>query len=186
MVDVYEDIRRGKIVVHVHGTVTPDPVLRFWAQLTKNGPVHVKLGRCWSWLGCRIPKGYGYLGVNGKSIYAHRFSYQIHHPKISIGTLHVLHKCDNPNCVNPNHLYLGTNGDNRKDSVAKKRHARGNRSGVRKINYNIAARIRRRCVLSGGNTSVKTLANQYRLSIQSIYNICYGVTWNDSGKVGGD
>lgn len=75
---------------------------------------------CWEWLGSKI-NGYGQFYYEGKNYRAHRLSY-----KIFIGPtpddLFVCHKCDNPGCVNPKHLFLGTNSDNQKDCVAKGRH----------------------------------------------------------------
>lgn len=80
---------------------------------------------CWLWLGTeRGSNGYGSLKVDGKLIAAHRYSYQRHVSEIPAGLL-VLHRCDNPACVNPNHLFLGTDQDNSDDKVKKQRQARG-------------------------------------------------------------
>ena len=78
---------------------------------------------CWNWNGYRNKTGYGFTRIGGrgsKGILAHRLSWVLHHGEIPEG-LHVLHKCDNPSCVNPNHLFLGTNLDNIKDRTAKGR-----------------------------------------------------------------
>lgn len=79
---------------------------------------------CWPWLGALDNYGYGLMGVDGKTIKAHRLSYSIHTGPIRDG-LHVLHTCDNRECCNPNHLWLGTNEQNTADKVAKNRQARG-------------------------------------------------------------
>lgn len=76
---------------------------------------------CWEWIGAIATHGYGYFGANGKSIRAHRASYQIYKGKIGDG-LYVLHSCDNPSCVNPDHLWLGTQKDNIRDRNIKGRH----------------------------------------------------------------
>jgi len=75
---------------------------------------------CWFWIGSKhSSKGYGSFRLK-KPIKAHRASWILYKGEIP-ENLHVLHKCDNPLCVNPDHLFLGTNADNVKDKVAKKR-----------------------------------------------------------------
>lgn len=99
---------------------------------------------CWLWVGSRFSNGYGrvYRKVgfrNYEQVGAHRVSWEIHYGKIPDG-LWVLHKCDNHQCVNPAHLFLGTQTDNMRDMVNKGRHysrvrpqamARGERHGSR-------------------------------------------------------
>lgn len=75
---------------------------------------------CWIWTGSLKPDGYGCLYYEGKMWIAHRVSYIIHKGKIPKG-MFVLHKCDNPSCVNPKHLFIGTNKDNLHDMVMKDR-----------------------------------------------------------------
>lgn len=74
---------------------------------------------CWEWKGHRSSKGYGYFGREKR---AHRISWEIYHGPIP-DNLHVLHRCDNPPCVNPAHLFLGTNIDNIADREQKGRGA---------------------------------------------------------------
>lgn len=78
---------------------------------------------CWLWTGPST-KGYGTFSVSGKLVYAHRHSWTIHRGEIPNGA-HVLHKCDTPLCVNPDHLFIGNNLLNVADKVAKGRQARG-------------------------------------------------------------
>jgi hypothetical protein len=78
---------------------------------------------CWRWLGKKNPKGYGYFGVGGQGAgtqLAHRVAYRLFRGRIPKG-LWVLHRCDNPSCVNPSHLFLGTAKDNMQDAKAKGR-----------------------------------------------------------------
>ena len=81
---------------------------------------------CWLWRASKRNKGYGQFGLCRDGywmISAHRMSYMLCVGEIPKG-LHVLHTCDNPSCVNPSHLFLGTNADNVADKVAKGRQAR--------------------------------------------------------------
>lgn len=93
------------------------PVLeRFYNKIQKsNDP-----DGCWLWTGATKPTGYGNFGVSGRTVTAHRFAYEQFVGVIGDG-LCVLHHCDNPSCVNPEHLFLGTQGDNMRDMTRKGR-----------------------------------------------------------------
>jgi hypothetical protein len=80
----------------------------FWAHVDKKSP-----GECWEWRGGRHSAGYGEFKRGGLGR-AHRYSFALHYGEIPDG-LHVLHKCDNPGCVNPGHLYAGTHQQNMRD-----------------------------------------------------------------------
>ena len=79
---------------------------------------------CFVWKGTSSPDGYGYKRVNKKRVRLHRWAWEWANGPIPEG-MHVLHKCDNPPCVNPDHLFIGTNGDNVRDCVSKGRHRNG-------------------------------------------------------------
>jgi len=85
---------------------------------------------CWVWRGSLESHGYGQTKIRSKQVLAHRLSWLLHHGSLP-GDLCVLHRCDNPPCVRPDHLFLGTRADNFADMVAKGRRnvARGVRSG---------------------------------------------------------
>ena len=92
---------------------------RFWAKVIKKGDEE-----CWSWAASRHSFGYGYLWNGHKVDVAHRISYEIHKGNIPEGML-VCHTCDNPECTNPNHLFLGTRNDNNQDCMSKDRYRYG-------------------------------------------------------------
>ena len=79
---------------------------------------------CWLWQGSTDTDGYGRIAYKGKTHKAHRLSWQIHKGQIPDG-MDVCHTCDNPPCVNPDHLWLGTDADNMRDRDQKKRTANG-------------------------------------------------------------
>lgn len=98
---------------------------KFWAKVNKQGPVHPVLkSRCWLWT---ASKSNGYGQFQGS---AHRYSWTIHYGEITDG-LHVCHKCDNPACIRPEHLFIGSQKDNMTDAKNKGRMASGDRSGAR-------------------------------------------------------
>ena len=80
-----------------------------------------KTDGCWLRKGALFKTGYGAFMLNGKAVYAHRFALELH--GVAPGKLFVMHSCDNPRCVNPAHLSVGTSADNTKDMMSKGRHA---------------------------------------------------------------
>jgi len=93
-----------------------EPVIE---RLAKHSRINF-LTNCVEWLGCKNEDGYGQINVNGKSLKAHRVAYEEHLGRIP-EDLKVCHQCDNPSCINPQHLFLGTQKDNMQDCAKKGR-----------------------------------------------------------------
>ncbi len=88
---------------------------RFWLRIVKSEQ------GCWGWIGESTDNGYGRFRVDGRKVLAHRFAYALLIGPIP-NDLFVLHKCDNPPCCNPDHLFLGTKSDNSRDCMEKGRY----------------------------------------------------------------
>lgn len=109
----YDKYGRVRRFMKGHGKTPPDINDQFWPHIEKTDT-------CWLWRGARIAAGYGIVRRRGKNIYAHRLSYELHHGEIP-PDMHILHKCDNPSCVNPDHLFSGTPLTNTHDAIKKGR-----------------------------------------------------------------
>jgi len=98
---------------------------RFWSKVNKTNT-------CWNWIGYLDKGGYGSFWLNGKMQRAHRVSFEQHFGW-SNENLVVMHKCDNPSCVRPEHLILSTQKNNIEDKVEKNRQAKGSKVGTSKL-----------------------------------------------------
>jgi hypothetical protein len=127
---------------------------------------------CWEWIGCLSRNGYPTVSIKTKTITLSRFCYEIFKGIIPDG-LQVLHTCDNPPCVNPDHLFLGTQSDNIQDMHDKNRHPRS-----KKLHPGQVVLIRQR-VFDGQSKS--SLARQYGVNPKTIREVCYGDSWQDVG-----
>ena len=148
---------------------------RFWRQVTKTDG-------CWEWTGPLGTRGDGKMwNHEGSIIMAHRFSWILHNGAIPPGT-GVLHKCDNPPCVNPDHLYVGTHQDNANDKVARGRQARcgpgnparGERNALAKLNEHSVREIRN---LYKSGWSQQAIAERFGVVQTAISSIVRGKTW---------
>lgn len=111
---------------------------RFWTKVQKRGPED-----CWEWRASRNSHGYGILMVNQKSALAHRVSYALKHGPLALTEgLFVCHKCDNRKCVNPGHLELGTQFENIRQCIERRRNPHGEKNKSAKLTEDAVRDIR--------------------------------------------
>lgn len=160
---------------------------RFWEKVNKDGPIpdgRPDLGPCWLWTGARVGRGYGKIGSgghSGKTLMAHRVSWQIHFGEIP-DELAVCHECDNPPCVNPGHFVLGTIAYNNRDMIAK---GRRGRVGARPGEQNHRTHLTRDDVRTirqerASGVMLKLLAARYGVTVSCIHQIAKGNVWRDA------
>lgn len=142
---------------------------RFWGRVCKKG-----IDDCWEWQGRKNERGYGMFDHGNKPRLASRFSYSLTKGHID-DNLFVCHSCDNPGCVNPNHLWLGTHQQNMDDAAAKKRmrggHIRGSAVNTSRLSADKVLEIR-----SSTDTG-SSLAAKFSVSKTAIYKIRRGENW---------
>lgn len=151
--------------------VTPVEV-RFFALVEKTDG-------CWFWKGAVKEFGHGVMrGQNGRTIRAHRASWEIHKGPIPSG-LFVCHHCDVPNCVNPDHLFLGTNADNMADCKAKGRARgpchRGEKHGMSRLTEDDVRELRD--LHATGQFFLRNLADRYGITIAQAHRIVHRRAW---------
>ena len=131
---------------------------------------------CWEWIGARCTNGYGQLRFNDRLYMAHRASYEVHVGPIPEGML-CCHVCDHKPCINPYHIFLGTNLDNEHDKIAKGRavYVRGEKHGLAILNEKDAAEIK--FLALEGQLSNAEIAETYGVSRDTVSNIKTGKRW---------
>ena len=150
---------------------TCTPEMRFWGRVDKNGP-----NGCWIWTGYRQRFGHGWLGKQGL---AHRYSWELLNGPLPAGKC-LLHRCDNPPCVNPEHLFLGDRAINNADKVAKGRHAWGEKNKHAILNAEQVLEIlRRKPERSGIHGYTKSVAAEYGVSEGAVSAIWAGRSWRN-------
>ena len=137
-------------------------------------------GECMEWPHSKNNGGYGRAWLNGKTIGAHRLAFILAHGPIPKGLL-VCHRCDNPPCCNPDHLFVGTPQDNNDDMIRKGRDNRKMPAGHNVGSRNPAAKLSKRDVeiIRGDRRGSVELAKIYGVHRNTIYNVRSGANWND-------
>lgn len=127
-------------------------------------------GECWLWTGARYEHGYGKINQIGRENLAHRYAYRLFVGPIDDG-LHVCHSCDNPLCVNPEHLWLGTHQDNMTDRDRKRRRST-------KLSPELATSIR--SMYASGRYLQRELAELFGVSTSTVCTVIRGGSWTAS------
>ena len=125
---------------------------------------------CWVWMGATQVRGYGEILSSNRKMLAHRASYEAFVGPIPKG-MYVCHACDNVYCVNPNHLFLGTQKQNLQDMAAKGRSTRGERNPQAKLTEEKVRAIR------SSNSTSSELAKMYNVSVSNISSIKRKQRW---------
>ena len=156
--------------------ITDGLTSRFWKRVNKGAA-----DDCWVWTGAQGALGYGYIGVGGRgnTRIVSRVSWVLHFGQIPPGLL-ICHKCDNPSCVNPQHLFLGTLDDNAKDMMAKGRgnlsgqHMAGEKNGNAKLTQRAAEEIR---AARARGEKYEDIAARYGVNQSTIGYVVRGVSY---------
>lgn len=156
-----------------YSSISDVEINRFWSRVSIGSPTD-----CWEWTGAKTGFGYGHMGISGRrQVYAHRLSYVIHNGPIPPG-MHVCHSCDNPKCVNPGHLWVGTAQDNAIDRDAKGRHPSkvGSECGAAKLTESDVTNIRERAK-SRKLGDINSMAREFGVTRGTIYTVIARLTW---------
>lgn len=140
---------------------------RFEAKYAERG------NGCWEWTAACFHNGYGKFRDGTKIRSAHRVAYEIYCG--SIGSSTVCHRCDNPLCVNPNHLFLGTQKDNVSDMISKGRQAVGERFSSHKLTPSGVREIRER--YNAGGVTQQALAEEFGVDQKLISRVVRRLSW---------
>jgi hypothetical protein len=149
-----------------YGLNRTPPEVRFWKNVVKQED------GCWYWVGTKRAGGYGVMSINKKTVATHRYSWELHNGPIPKGMIVRHYVCDNPACVNPDHLKLGTRADNTRDMHKKKREARG--ESLSNLTDKDVLNLRNR--YREGKT-LKQIAKEFNLSTSSVSLILKGKNW---------
>lgn len=127
---------------------------------------------CWLWMGSKNSQGYGHIGVKGKIEGTHRVAFKSVYGYLTKG-LDICHHCDNPPCVNPEHLFEGTRLDNIQDAMHKGRIQKGEQRPGSKLTEEKVRQIR--CI--GDNISSRKLAKKFGVSYHVVATVLNGTSW---------
>lgn len=140
--------------------------------------VFIPFSGCQIWIGPSVPRGYGVISKNGRQTYTHRVAWELVNGPIPFG-MQVLHDCDVPSCINPDHLHIGTHKDNMREKSERDKcnSPVGELNGLAKLTQSQVEYIRKVYVPYDKHFSCKPLAMQLGVSSSSVYAAAKKITW---------
>ncbi len=142
-------------------TFTKSDLTRFWSKVDKSG-------ECWEWTGSKLRQGYGNFKVTGEAYLAQTF---VLYQEQKRPMYFMCHSCDNPSCVNPRHLWLGSNSDNMSDRVSKNRQVRGEAVSGSRLTEKIVREILE------SDESDKVICERLQIDPRRVSDIRLGKKW---------
>ncbi|MCO6011539.1 HNH endonuclease [Actinoallomurus purpureus] len=152
----------------------PPPTVeeRFWAKVKKTP-------RCWEWQGARRASGHGmFIAENGRAVSAHAFALELELGYPTPEGKEACHRCDNPPCVNPLHIYYGTRKENIADGWARGHFPVGSERSAARLTEDQVIELRERYAAGG---DAKALAAEYGIKVTSLRHIVLGLKWKHVG-----
>jgi hypothetical protein len=144
---------------------------RFWSKVENSSGAD-----CWQWLGATHSNGYGAFSIKNMTVYAHRVAWELRRGPIPFG-MFVCHRCDNPGCCNPSHLFADTNAGNLEDMVAKSRQAKGEGHGNHKLGWDNVFMIR---LFAAAGESQRASAKRFGIHQTTIGRVVRKEIWCES------
>jgi hypothetical protein len=166
--------------------LTPVDAARFWSKVAERA----NSDGCWLWTGAQNKRGYGIFRAHRKNLYAHRVAFALTERPVTSAVL-VCHRCDNPPCCNPAHLFAGTPADNTADMVAKGRQIKGDRQVFRmhperaprgernahaKLTWENVREIRR---LHAIGVQGRTMTRMFGVNDSTVSKVIRGTSWKE-------
>lgn len=156
---------------HMSWEVLKEYATRFWSFVEKGEP-----DQCWNWQGYAMPTGYGRVCLGGKYYSAHRTAWVLANEHDAPFDAFVCHRCDNPSCVNPAHLFVGSPKDNTQDMLKKGRHRHNPNPDLAPATLTEQQVITIRQDYADGKTTYQ-LADEYGMTPGNISRIVRGITY---------